>query len=117
MQSREMFEANLDDFEQEENENEVSHSLTYYNEEAKKAPNYVDMDPNEAYRDPSRVFMEVNWTPCQEVLQETILCLNDLTKTRIHHFYPEQYNGIMNTLKRAFFQNINDSLLLLARSK
>ena len=40
-----------------------------------------------------------------------------MTKKNIQSFFPEQYNEVMDMLKRAYMQDENNSLLLLARSK
>ena len=43
--------------------------------------------------------------------------LGSMTKKNIQSFFPEQYNEVMDMLKRAYMQDENNSLLLLARSK
>ena len=40
-----------------------------------------------------------------------------MTKKNIKDFFPEQYDEVMSMLKRAYTQDENNSLLLLARSK
>ena len=57
MLSRDQFDA--DEF----GESSPEEDLTHHLEEEKKKPDYVEMDANEAYRDASREYNEVIWTP------------------------------------------------------
>ena len=57
------------------------------------------------------------WDNHITAIQKTIQELSNLTKKNIQDFFPAQYNEVMDMLKRAYTQNENNSLLLLARSK
>ena len=50
-------------------------------------------------------------------IQKIVHALGSMTKKNIQSFFPEQYNEVMDMLKRAYMQDENNSLLLLARSK
>ena len=77
----------------------------------------VELDENEAFRTKENKPNEMEWGTWHSALEQAIRSLNGLTKTRIQHFFPTQYASVMDTLRRAFFQSENNSLLLLARSK
>ena len=57
------------------------------------------------------------WDSHIRAIRETIQELSNLTKKNISDFFPQQYNEVMDMLKRAYTQDENNSLLLLARSK
>lgn len=59
----------------------------------------------------------VKWEVYIDAIKSVNRELQELTKTQVREFFPEEYESLMKTLRRAFLKGENNSLLLLARSK
>lgn len=76
-----------------------------------------ELDSGDAYRDPAREHKPMNWEPVHDALKDVLRDLNEMTKTRIKHFYPQQYEEVMKILRKAVNTKEPSSLILMARSK
>lgn len=68
-------------------------------------------------RDPNNIHNPVKWEFYIQAIKILIKDLQNMTKTHVKTFFPDQYDMMMQTLTRAFLHHENNSLLLLARSK
>ena len=115
MQTKEQFEGINDDS---SSESPLENDMTAMLVAEQKKNQAVELDDNEAYRDLTNVHDPVeDWEPTCKALQVAIRSLNDLTKTRIQHFYPKEYADTMSVLRQAFDNFENNSLLVTGRAK
>ena len=68
-------------------------------------------------RDHNKIHNPVKWEFYIQAIKILIKDLQNMTKTHVKAFFPDQYDMMMQTLSRAFLQHENNSLLLLARTK
>jgi len=70
-----------------------------------------------ASRTPGNEHLPIDWALFFEAIPNLITDLQEMTKTYVKEFFPDEYKMLYKKLKRAFIDGENDSLILLARSK